>query len=105
MVKMENIPSERSFAERDFQVFNTWGKKAIVVNDPANKPNKLIPFIVIHFLPCKVTEHFDEGCRYVRLLANKPVTSIAEIFYPLEAPNQVQGTCDLKYLISSTSGS
>jgi len=46
-VKIENMPSERSFAERDFQVFNTWGKKAIVVKAPAISPNKLIVFINI----------------------------------------------------------
>src|SRR5688572_26814214 len=44
-VKMENIPSERSFAERDLQVFKTWGKKAIVVKAPATKPKRLIVFI------------------------------------------------------------
>jgi hypothetical protein len=45
IVKIENIPRERSFADRDFQVFITCGKKAIVVNDPASKPNTLITFI------------------------------------------------------------
>ena len=37
--KIENMPRERSFAERLFQVFTTWGKKAAVVKDPASKPN------------------------------------------------------------------
>ena len=45
-VKIENIPNERSFAERDFQVFKTCGKKAIVVNAPATKPNRLTVFII-----------------------------------------------------------
>ena len=44
-VKIENIPSERSFAERDFQVLKTCGKKAIVVKAPATKPKRLIVFI------------------------------------------------------------
>ena len=45
-VKMENIPRERSFAERDFQVLITWGKKAMVVNAAAVNPNKLTAFII-----------------------------------------------------------
>jgi hypothetical protein len=34
----ENMPRERSFAERLFQVFNTCGRKAAVVKEPANNP-------------------------------------------------------------------
>ena len=36
--KIENIPSERSLAERLFHVFTTCGRNAAVVNDPAIKP-------------------------------------------------------------------
>lgn len=36
--KSENIPSERSLAERDFQVLITCGRKAAVVNPPAANP-------------------------------------------------------------------
>lgn len=35
----ENIPKDRSLAERLFQVLTTCGRKAAVVNEPANKPN------------------------------------------------------------------
>ena len=37
--KRENIPKDRSLAERLFQVFTTCGRKAAVVKEPANKPN------------------------------------------------------------------
>jgi hypothetical protein len=46
-VKMENMPNDKSFAERDFQVLSTWGKNEMVVREAASKPNTLIPFIVL----------------------------------------------------------
>jgi len=39
MQKIENMLNERSFAERDFQVLTTCGKKATVVHAPAINPN------------------------------------------------------------------
>jgi hypothetical protein len=35
----------------------------------------------MQFLTGKITEHFDAGCQYVRLLVNKPIISIAEKFF------------------------
>jgi hypothetical protein len=45
--KIENMLSERPLADRSFQVFRTCGKKAMVVQPPANSPNNCIEFIVM----------------------------------------------------------
>lgn len=44
--KMENILSDKSLAERDFQVLITCGKKAMVVHAPATNPKSCIVFIL-----------------------------------------------------------
>ena len=44
--KNENMPNDKSFAEPLFQVLITWGKKAMVVHEPAANPKIWISFIV-----------------------------------------------------------
>lgn len=43
----ENMPSDKSFAERVFHVLITCGKNAAVVKQPATNPKICIPFILI----------------------------------------------------------
>lgn len=75
--KKENIPSERSLAEPLFQVFNTCGKKAMVVHDPAANPSICISFMVSKSYS-KVTQKPLKGCLDVMLLALGNFKSIAE---------------------------
>ncbi len=42
---MPNIPNDRSFADRDLQVFITWGRKEMVVRTPAINPKASLEFI------------------------------------------------------------
>ena len=44
--KSENMPNDKSLAERLFQVLRTCGRKAIVVNIPAVRPKSCVVFIV-----------------------------------------------------------
>jgi hypothetical protein len=40
--KIENILSEISLADLDFQILITWGRNDIVVSVPAANPNKVM---------------------------------------------------------------
>jgi len=44
--KNENIPNDKSLAEPLLQVLITWGKKAMVVHEPAANPKIWISFIL-----------------------------------------------------------
>jgi hypothetical protein len=47
--KNENMPNDKSFAERLFHVLSTCGRKAIVVKAPAESPSNCVVFIIIFF--------------------------------------------------------
>jgi hypothetical protein len=44
---VNNMPSESSFADRDFHVFNTCGKQELVVSEAASNPKKLTILLML----------------------------------------------------------
>jgi hypothetical protein len=60
----ENVLSDKSLAERIFQVLITWGKKAIVVNNPAVKPNNCVIVFLIYL---QNTETFRTFAKFLIL--------------------------------------
>lgn len=75
--KSENIPKDKSLADRLFHVFITCGRNAAVVNAPANNPKLCIAFIWFLFVINKDNYHYLMSLWDVKFLDILRIISIA----------------------------
>jgi hypothetical protein len=77
--KSENMPNDKSFADRVLYVLITWGKKAVVVSEPANNPKSCIESIMsLLYLSPNIVTGETVFSPHVRCIITLLVTSIAE---------------------------